>query len=134
VTIKDIEERSGVPFIVGTRISVDDVFTYLLEPSMTEATIGHLLSLTVEQVASARAYILTNPGTVLARHLEIEAKSDAAVNPPEVVERMRRTHQTLLDFKDWLERREATEARESAENGAGSGHLPSFREWLAERE
>lgn len=61
MTIGQIEDRAGGPAIVGTRITVDDVLAYLLEPSMTEEAIGRLLSLTGDEVAATRAYILRNP-------------------------------------------------------------------------
>jgi uncharacterized protein (DUF433 family) len=132
--ISHIEDRAGVPAIVGTRITVDDVLSYLLEPTMTEDSIGRLFDLTREQVAAARAYILTNPDTVLARHLQLEAKSDVAVNPPEVIERARQMHESLKEFKVWFASREAAEALQEASANGGPRRLPSFREWLAERE
>ena len=59
-----------------------------LDACKTEADIGRFYELTAEQVAAARAYILNNAETVVAEHLEIEARL-AAENPPEVVERLR---------------------------------------------
>jgi uncharacterized protein (DUF433 family) len=132
--ISQIEDRGGVPAIVGTRITVNDVLVYLFEPTMTEETISHLLDLTREQVAAVRAYILINPDTTLARHLEIEARSELAVNPPEVVERLKQTMETFAAFKAWFAKREAEEAIEKVAAGHGTGRYPSFREWLAESE
>ena len=129
-----IEDRSGGPAIVGSRITVDDVLVYLLEPTMTEDTIGRLFDLTREQVAAARAYVLTHPDTALALHLQIEAKLDARVNPPEVVERARRTQEALKSFRAWLDGREAAEEYDQSASNGGPGRFPSFREWLAESE
>ena len=65
--------------------------------------------------------MLNNPETVLARHLEMEARM-AAGNPPEVVERAKETHATFFNFKKWLSEREETAAREqAAEVTSGSG-------------
>ncbi len=112
---------------------------HLLDATETEATICRVYELTPEQVAAARAYVLNNPQTVLARHLEMEARM-AAGNPPEVVERAKETHATFFNFKKWLSEREETAAREqAAEVTSGSGwngpkEFPTFKEWFAERE
>jgi len=128
-----IEHRGTIPAIVGTRISVDDVLGYLLDPDMTEESIGRLLSLTTRQVAAARSYILANPDTTLIRHRELEERPEP-VNPPVVVERAKRTHEALVAFKVWLEGRKAEDARMAAENAGQNGRTPSFKEWLAEQE
>ena len=60
--------------IVGTRISVFNLLSDFLNPTATEAYICRMYELTPEQVAAARAYVLNNPDTVLARHLELEAR------------------------------------------------------------
>src|SRR4051794_30783356 len=135
-----IQDRGRGPEIVGTRITVYNLLPDFLDPTVTEAYICRLYELTPEQVAAARAYVLNNPDTVLARHLEIEAKM-AAGNPPEVSARALQTHAAFLSFKDWLARRQQAEAQENTKeesaSGTGrtdSGRLPTFREWLAERE
>jgi hypothetical protein len=93
--------------------------------------------LTPEQVAAARAYILNNADTVLARHLEIEAQI-AAGNPPEVVERAKQTHAAFLRFRAWLADRQRAEGREDVHeltretDRTGSGLMPTFRQWLEE--
>jgi len=86
-----IHDRGRGPEIVGTRITVYNLLVDFLDSEMTEAQICRLYELTPEQVGAARAYILNNPDTVLARHLEIEARN-AVGNPPELAERMKRTH------------------------------------------
>jgi uncharacterized protein (DUF433 family) len=134
-----IHDRGRGPEIIGTRITVYDLLNDFLDPTETEATICRVYELMPEQVAAARAYVLNNPETVLAKHLEIEARM-AAGNPPEVVERAKETHATFLSFKKWLSEREETAAREqAAEVTSGSGRngpkeFPTFKEWLAERE
>ena len=75
------QERGQGPEIVGTRLTVYNLFTEFLDPTATEAHICRLYGLTPEQVASDRAYVLNNPDTVLARHLEIEERL-AVGNPP----------------------------------------------------
>src|SRR5579871_6530973 len=134
-----IHDRGRGPEIVGTRITVYNLLPHFLDATATEAYICRIYNLAPEQVAAARAYVLSNPDTVLARHLDIEARM-AAGNPPEVIERAKQTHATFLKFKDWLAKRQQAEAQENAEESASSGGegnsklLPSFREWLAEEE
>ena len=83
--------------------------------------------------------MLNNPEEILAQHLNIEARI-AEGNPPEVIEKARKTHVTFLNFKKWLAEREAAETREqtaepsSGRNQNGSKEFPSFKEWIAERE
>ena len=134
-----IHDRGRGPEIRGTRITVYNLLLDFLDETKTEAYICRVYELTAEQVAAARAYVLNNPDTVLAKHLEIEARIEAG-NPPEVVERAKETHATFLSFKKWLSEREEAAAREhAAELASGSGRngpeaFPTFKEWLAERE
>ena len=134
-----IHDRGRGPELVGTRITVYDLLPYFLDPTATESYVCRLYKLTPEQVAAARAHVLNHPTTILARHLEIEARM-AAGNPPEVIEQAKHTHALFLRFEDWLTRREETAALELATetttgNGrSGSNDLPSFREWLKEQE
>jgi len=134
-----IRDRGRGPEIEGTRITVYDLLLHFLDPTETEATICRVYELTPEQVAAARAYVLNNPETVLAKHLQIEARM-AAGNPPEAIERAKETHATFLSFKKWLSEREEAAAQEhAAEVTSGSGRngpkeFPTFKEWLAERE
>jgi uncharacterized protein (DUF433 family) len=134
-----IHDRGRGPEIVGTRVTVYNLLPHFLDATATEASICRLYELTPEQVAAARAYVLNNADTVLARHLEIEARM-AAGNPPEVIERAQQTHATFLSFKEWLARRRQAEAQENGDESpaasgrSGSGELPTFREWLAEQE
>lgn len=134
-----IHDRGRGPEIVGTRITVYNLLPNFLDATATEALICRMYDLTPEQVAAARAYIINNPDTVLARHLEIEARM-AEGNPPEVIERLKQTHALFLRFRDWLAERRQVEAqeeeeqRESASGGNGSERLPTFREWLAQQE
>jgi uncharacterized protein (DUF433 family) len=134
-----IHDRGRGPEIKGTRITVYNLLQHFLDPTETEATICRVYELTADQVAAARAYALNNPETVLAKHLQIEARMTAG-NPPEVVERAKETQATFLSFKKWLSEREGAAAREhAAEVTSGSGRngpneFPTFKEWLAERE
>ncbi|MBI3464828.1 MAG: DUF433 domain-containing protein [Planctomycetes bacterium] len=117
--------------IAGTRITVYNLLQSFLNPGVTEEEICRVYGLTPEQVAAARAYVLSNPDTVLAEHLRIEEKM-AAANPPEVMQQAERAKSTFKRFKEWLAEREATE---SEEDGARERprQFPTFREWLAER-
>src|SRR5262245_24029575 len=134
-----IHDRGRGPEIEGTRITVYNLLPHFLDPTATETYICRLYELTPEQVAAARAHVLNNPDTVLARHMEIEARLTAG-NPPEVVEQASHTHAAFLKFKEWLTSRDqatkpgspAESAPQSGQNG--SNRLPTFREWLAEQE
>lgn len=134
-----IHDRGRGPEIAGTRITVYNLLPHFLDPAATEAEIGRLYELTPEQISAARAYVLSHPETVLAGHLGIEAKL-AAGNPPEVIEQAKRTHEVFLNFKDWLAGRRQDSGREgdaestSGNGPADSGRVPTFREWLAERD
>ncbi len=129
-----IEDRAGGPGVAGSRITVNDIFQYLLDPTMTEDGIARLFSLTLEDVAAARSYVLTHPETVLARHLQLEERSRANVNPPEVVEKMDEIRETFARFQAWAAIQKAEQARQAAEDAGDPGRLPTFREWLAEQE
>jgi len=131
-----IHDRGRGPELVGTRITVYNLLPYFLDVTATEAYICRAYSLTAEQVAAARAYILNNPDTVLAQHLKIEERI-AKGNPPEVAEKAKEIHALFLRFKEWVteRNREDEQEREAARaaNG-GSAKFPSFREWLAEQD
>src|SRR5436853_7725432 len=96
-----IQDRGRGPEIAGTRITVYNLLQSFLDPTMTEEEICRIYGLTSQQVAAARAYVLTNPETVLAEHLKIEERL-AADNPPEVREKAEQTKATFLRFKQWL--------------------------------
>ncbi len=136
MTANLIHDRGCGPELVGTRITVYNLLPDLLDPTATEAYICRAYSLTAEQVAAVRAYILNNPDTVLAQHLKIEERI-AKGNPPEVAEKAKEIRALFLRFKEWVtERKRADDLErgaERAENG-GSARFPSFREWLAEQD
>jgi hypothetical protein len=135
-----IHDRGRGPELVGTRITVYNLLPNFLDPTATEAYICRLYDLSPEQVAVPRAYILNHPETVLARHLELEARM-AEGNPPEVIEQAERLHATFLRFKEWvMKQRQAMEA-DGASAGIGSdpgrtgaGPGLTFREWMAAQE
>ena len=101
-----IHERGRGPEIKGTRITVYNLLPHFLDPSTTEADICRIYELTPDQVAAARAFVLNNPGTVLARHLEIERRM-AAGNPPHVIEKAKEVHAAFVRFQEGLAKREA---------------------------
>jgi uncharacterized protein (DUF433 family) len=131
-----IHDRGRGPEIAGTRITVFHLLPYFLDPSATEAYICRINNLTAEQVAAARAYVLNHADAVMAEHLEIEARI-AAGNPPSVVEKAKKTHETFVRFRQWLDERDRADA---GSKGGGASTvdaasvLPAFREWVAERE
>jgi uncharacterized protein (DUF433 family) len=133
-----IHDRGRGPELVGTRITVYNLLPDFLDPAATEDHICRMYQLTPEQVSAARAYVFSHADTVLARHLDIEARM-AAGNPPEVIEQAKQTHATLLRFKQWLAQREEAAAQGPSANvpagggGANSEAFPTFREWLADQ-
>ena len=139
MAINLIHDRGRGPEIVGTRITVYNLLPHFLDPSATEASIGLIYELTAEQVAAARAYVLNHVDIVLAEHLKIEARM-AQGNPPELIEKAKQTHADFLRFREWLNQRQLTDARDAHTDSAatsvrnGSEDLPTFREWLADRE
>jgi uncharacterized protein (DUF433 family) len=134
-----IHDRGPGPELVGTRITVYDLLPYFLDSTATETYICRMYDLTPEQVAAARAYVFNHLDTVLAQHLKIEARM-AVGNPPEVIERAKQTHATLLKFKQWLiERDKAAAEEDAAERASANGstdleRFPTFREWFAQQE
>jgi uncharacterized protein (DUF433 family) len=136
-----IHDRGRGPEISGTRITVYNLLPHFLDATATEAYLCKLYDLTPEQIAAARAYILNNLDTVLTKHLQIEAKI-AAGNQPQLVEQAKKTHETFLKFKAWLDERQRTQAtngESGTESDAGNGEsnsesYPTFREWLTEQE
>jgi uncharacterized protein (DUF433 family) len=67
MTSELIQDRGRGPEIAGTRITVYNLLPSFLDPSVTETEICRIYALTVEQVASARAYVLGHADTVLAQ-------------------------------------------------------------------
>src|ERR1700733_5484396 len=134
-----IQDRGRGPEIAGTRITVYNLLSDFLDPTATEASICRIYDLTPEQVAAARAYILNHPDTVLAEHLQIEARMSVG-NPQAVIEQAKRTHATFMSFKEWLVQRQQAAAQEagaestSESDPKGSNGFPTFREWVAQRE
>jgi uncharacterized protein (DUF433 family) len=130
-----IHDRGRGPELIGTRITVYNLMPYFLDPACTEDAIARLYKLTAEQVAAVRAYALNNAERVMSRHREIEARN-AAGNPPEVVEQMKKAHSRLMEFKEWLARRQTTIGGDH-ENGSRarreeSSRSPLFDEWKAQ--
>jgi uncharacterized protein (DUF433 family) len=126
-----IQDRGRGPEIAGTRITVYNLLQSFLDPTVTEEEICRIYDLTAHQVAAARAYVLSNPDTVLADYLKIEERL-AAGNPPEVRQSAGRAKEVLQSFKQWLVERERADA--SDEGGKGrAGRFPTFREWLAQQ-
>ncbi len=126
-----IQDRGRGPEIAGTRITVYNLLQAFLDPAATEEEICRVYSLTPAQVAAARAYVLSNPDTVLAEHLRIEERM-AAGNPPEVREQAERAKATFKSFKEWLAQWAAANAAED-DSAERPGRLPTFREWLAQQ-
>ena len=127
-----IHDRGRGPEIAGTRITVYNLLQSFLNPTITEEEICRIYGLTSQQVAAARAYVLTNPETVLAEHLKIEERL-AADNPPEVREKAEQAKATLLRFKQWLAERDAAGDQGEVDEER-PGRFPTFREWLAQCE
>src|SRR5215218_1730825 len=61
MSAKVIHDRGRGPEIAGTRITVYNLLQSFLDPKVTEEEICRVYELTPEQVAAARAYVLSNP-------------------------------------------------------------------------
>ena len=132
-----IHDRGRGPEIRGTRITVYNLLPHFLDAEATEDFICRLYQLAPEQVAAARAYVLSNTD-ILARHLEIESRM-AAGNSPEVGEKAKAIHETFLHFREWLAERDrrdmlGRDAPETISRSADStgSRLPTFKQWLME--
>jgi uncharacterized protein (DUF433 family) len=132
MTSNVIQDRGRGPEIAGTRITVYNLLQAFLDPTVTEEEICRVYDLTPQQVAAARAYVLSNPDTVLAEHLKIEERLTAG-NPPEVREQAARAKETFQRFKQWLAEREAIDAQGNGDQQR-PGRFPTFREWLAAQQ
>jgi uncharacterized protein (DUF433 family) len=104
-----ILDRGCGPQIAGRRITVFNLVPYFLDPDTTEAAICQTYELSPEQVAAARAYVLSHFDEVMAVHCRIEARN-AAGNPPEAVERMKRTHEAFEMYRRNFDERKRAEA------------------------
>ena len=138
MTSELIHDRGRGPEIRGTRITVYNLLTHFLDPTMTEARICIVNDLKPEQVAAARAYVLNHADTVLAEHLRIEERIASEAEPRDA-EQARRAKATFVRFKEWLAQREEADRERVVEappngNPEHSTRLPTFREWLIEQE
>ena len=104
-----IHDRGCGPQIVGRRITVFNLVPYFRDPDTTEAMICQIYELSPDQVAAARAYVLNHFDEVMSVHRRIEARN-AAGNPPEVVERMKRTHEAFEAYRHQFNERKCAEA------------------------
>jgi uncharacterized protein (DUF433 family) len=123
-----IQDRGRGPEIVGTRITVYNLLTSFLDPTVTELEICRIYELTGEQVAAARAYVLSNPDTVLAEHLRIEERLAAGIEHQQSQTSAQAAKATFQKFKRWL-----AENNSRKTEGSSPGHstsVPTFREWL----
>jgi uncharacterized protein (DUF433 family) len=131
-----IGDRGRGPEIVGTRITVYNLLTHFLDATVTEASIARLYDLTPEQVAAARAYILTHADTVLAEHLRIEERI-AEGNSPAVIQQAQQTRANFQRFQEWLAQRDRAAAEvppTAVADRTTPSRFPTFREWFAQQE
>jgi len=133
-----LHDRGRGPELIGTRITIYNLLPYFLDPLASEEYICRMCSLSAEQVAAARAYVLNNFEAVMAVHRRIEARI-AAGNPPEVLEQGKRTHERFMRFKEWLAERDRLTAEQQAATASPVGPpravpFPTFQDWLSQRE
>ena len=137
MTSEVIHDRGRGPEVRGTRITVYNLLTHFLDPTMTEVQIGIVNDLTPAQVAAARAYVLSHADTILAEHLRIEERISRESGAADA-EQARRAKETFAKFREWLAQREPAERGgfDDSSDGEDSrpGRLPPFREWLREEE
>jgi uncharacterized protein (DUF433 family) len=127
----DRDEPVPGPEILGTRLTVYHLLDSFLDPMVTECEICRVYNLTAQQVATARAFVLRNPETVLAQHLKIEERL-AEGNPPAVRETAERAKGTFKNFREWLAKRQVENHAEDKTDRPGL--LPTFKEWLSQQD
>jgi uncharacterized protein (DUF433 family) len=129
-----IDDRGRGPEIIGTRITVYDVFHYMEHGWSREDTLTYL-PITGEQYDQAVEYITDHRDDVLAEHRRIEERN-ARGNPPEIRARLEESHRRFQKFKEWLAARGASGAGDSGDgNGmAGPPLFAEFKRWLAVKE
>lgn len=118
-----IHDRGRGPELIGTRITVYNLIPHFLDPTATEDYVCRLYDLTPEQVAAARAYVMTNHVKVMAAHERIEERirrEAEAQDTPENRAKWARNSERFERFRAW-----------TAARPAGVPHVP-FREWLTE--
>lgn len=134
-----IHDRGRGPEIVGTRTTVYNLLPYFLDPTYTEFEIAQANGLTPEQVAAARSAAFANADTVLARHMEIEARIEEG-NPPEVAAWAERAREDFKRFKDWFAKRSAEDEEWQSDLPAAevesrrSAIADAFRQWKADQD
>jgi uncharacterized protein (DUF433 family) len=116
-----IHDRGRGPELIGTRITVYNLIPYFLDPTATEDYLCRLYDLTREQVAAARAYVMTNFAEVMAANARID-------------ERLRREYEAQ-DTPETRARAAAGRARVERLRAEAGGRttaeaMPSFREWF----
>ena len=124
-----LHDRGNGPELVGTRVTIYTLFVDFLNSTLTEAEICGFYNIPPQQVSAARAYILHHYDEVMAVHQRIEERI-ARGNPPEVVERAKKTAPA---FEHLLQRLQ--EAR--AENGPNGKPLEAaalLSEWREMRD
>jgi uncharacterized protein (DUF433 family) len=93
-----IHDRGRGPEIVGTRITVYDVFPYLQTGTLDRAQIAELFRITDEQLAAAIDCIDAHREEVLTEHCRIETRNDRG-NLPEVEAKLVETRRRMAEWK-----------------------------------
>ena len=119
VTVDEIviRDRGRGPELAGTRVTVFDIIPWLRaghHPTYIAASFG----LSTPEVEALTRYIEEHKDEVMAINAKIEERI-ARGNPPEVEERLKKSHEKLMALKEQLLRQREQEA---SHEGAVGGH------------
>lgn len=111
----EIIDRGRGPEIVGTRITVYDIWDYA-KHGWHEAQIAATLRLSSRQVGAALAYIEHHKDEVMNAYLEM-IERDARGNSPETRQKLQASHEKLQEFMKANRKRSATEIVNEGSSG-----------------
>lgn len=111
----EIIDRGRGPEIVGTRITVYDIWGYA-KHGWHEAQIAATLRLSSRQVSAALAYIKDHKDEVMNAYREM-IERDARGNPPEIGKKLEASHEKLQEFVKAKRNRSATEIVNEGSSG-----------------
>jgi uncharacterized protein (DUF433 family) len=129
-----IHDRGRGPELIGTRVTVYNLFPELVKGTRTEASIAAEYDISTEQVAAMRAYILANYAEVAAKNAEIDARIrrqiEAQHNDPVFLAKVAESHARFQLLMEWTAEQRALGMPPLRER---PGWRAEFREWAEAR-
>ncbi|MGL6094269.1 MAG: hypothetical protein ACRC7O_00525 [Fimbriiglobus sp.] len=121
-----IHDRGRGPELIGTRVTVYNLFPDLLQGTRTEASIAAEYDISTEQVAAMRAYILANYADVAAKNAAIDERIrrqiEAQHNDPVFLAKVAQTRAHFQLLREWM----------AEQRALGRPPLPEPPGWRAE--